>query len=251
MNFISFTLWCAISCPLLNHLREGQWDTRRSLLLFPKAFSVPHLFDFSFLWKLNSLLRMWCGAVWHVWTQTPRRKPCKESGACLPAQGRAGSCSAPQAHTSRTLPAGLRRWGLHSLPGRSVRGLCCSPYEAAGNGELFLSLLKWFRRCLVIERQNLPFPCAGKWLWWRFFPYQFHVPSSLSTLRFGASVSTFTPPPLTSWVSNPLISMSPARLCSRLWRWPLGRCWGACRGWPVPCCLRDTLLNPISAWQKG
>lgn len=256
MNFISSTLRCAISCPLLNHLREGQWDARRSLLLFPKAYSVPHLFNFSFLWKLNSLLWMWCRAVWHVCTQTPCRKPCKESVACLPAQGRAGSCSAPQAHTSWTLPAGLWRWGLHSLPGRSVPGLCCSPYRAAGNGELFVSLPKWFRRCLFVERRNLPFPCAGKWLWWRLFIYQFYIPSSLSTLIFCVSVSTFTPTPLASWVSNPLItvkacSISPVHFCSQVWWWPLLRCSGACRAWPVPCCLRDTVLNPISAWQKG
>lgn len=161
MNFISSTLRCAISCPLLNHLREGQWDARRSLLLFPKAYSVPHLFNFSFLWKLNSLLWMWCRAVWHVCTQTPCRKPCKESVACLPAQGRAGSCSAPQAHTSWTLPAGLWRWGLQFAWAIRTRALLLS-LQSCREWWALRELAEMVQKVLVCWKAKSSFPLCWK-----------------------------------------------------------------------------------------
>lgn len=59
MNFISFILPCSISCPLLNHLRDGQWESR-NLWLFPGTSSTSQLLDSLFLLKLLSLMWKCC-----------------------------------------------------------------------------------------------------------------------------------------------------------------------------------------------
>lgn len=84
MNFISLISRCTISCPLLNHLGDCQWDSRRSLWLL--LGSAPSL-------SFPGSRSLWSSSL------SPRNDAVL-SDTCAPA-GRRGGASSGDNHAER------------------------------------------------------------------------------------------------------------------------------------------------------